>query len=83
MEDLHGGVVGFLAGNGVKTRGGELAEFVEYCLGGGFIRDGGADIILFKEMAETGEVTRARERRESVSCNATLPAPTPTGARND
>ena len=40
---------------------------MEYCLGGGFIRDGGADVILFEEVAETGEVTRARKRREGVS----------------
>ena len=27
----------------------------DYCLGGGFIRDGGADVILFKEVAKTGQ----------------------------
>ena len=52
MEDLHGGVVGFLAGTGIETRGGELAEFVEYCLSGGFIRDGGAEAWLSRKVKE-------------------------------
>ena len=58
-------MVGFLAGTGVESRGGELTEFVEHCLGGGFIRDGGADVILFEEVAKAGKVARARERGES------------------
>ena len=58
--------MGFLAGTSVKARGSELREFMEHCLGGGFIRDGGADVILFKEVAKTGEVARARERREGI-----------------
>ena len=57
--------MGFLARTGVEARGGELTEFVEHCLGGGFIRDGGADVILFEEVAKAGEVARARERGES------------------
>ena len=43
-----------------------MTEFVEHCLGGGFIRDGGADVILFEEVAKTGEVARARKRREGI-----------------
>ena len=43
-----------------------MTEFVEHCLGGGFIRDGGADVILFKEVAKTGEVARARERGKGL-----------------
>ena len=31
-----------------------------------FIRDRRADVILFKEVAKTGEVARARERREGI-----------------
>ena len=39
---------------------------MEHCLGGGFIRDGGADAVLFEEVAKTGEVARARERGEGL-----------------
>ena len=40
---------------------------MEHCLGGGFIGDGGADVVLFEEVAKTGKVARARERGEGLS----------------
>ena len=60
-------MVGFLAGTGVESRGSELTEFVEYCLSGGFVGDGSANIILFEKVTKTGEVACAGERGESFS----------------
>ena len=64
MEDLEWGVMGFLATGGVEAGGGELAEFVEYSLGGGFVGDRCADVVLFEEVTEAGEVAGARQRRK-------------------
>ena len=35
---------------------------MEHCLSGGFIGVGSANVVLFKEVAKTGEIARARER---------------------
>ena len=67
LEDLHGGVGGFLAGVGVEARRGKLAKFVKNSLGGGFIRDGSADVVLLQEVAKTGEVAVARESGKGIS----------------
>ena len=56
----------FLAGGRVKTGHGEVAEFVEDCLCSRFVADGCANIVDFKEVAETGEVAGACDGRENV-----------------
>ena len=59
-------MVRFLVRVGVKAGGGELTQFVEHCLCGGFIGDGSANVVLFKEVAETGEIACARERGKGL-----------------
>ena len=39
---------------------------MEHCLSGGFIGDGSANVVLFKEVTKTGEVARARERGKGL-----------------
>ena len=55
LAHLQGCVVSFLAGRRVKAGESELAELVEDILGGGFIGDGGTEVIMLHECAEASK----------------------------
>ena len=63
MEDLHWSVISFLAGAGVKERRSKLADFVDHSLSGGFVKNGCANIVLFKKVEETGKVTNKYRKK--------------------
>eukprot|EP00977_Amphora_coffeiformis_P021968 scaffold10118_cov148-Amphora_coffeaeformis.AAC.3 len=70
LEDVGRGVVGGLARLGVESGGLELAKVMEDCLGGGFIADGGPNLVLFDEGREAGEVTVTEEGFQAVGQGA-------------
>ena len=56
-RELGGGIMGFLLRGGVKTRGCQLAEFIENCLFGAVVADFHAEAVCFEEGVEEGKVT--------------------------
>ena len=66
VEDLRGGVEGFLAGGRVEASGGKLPQCVEDGLSGGVVADSSAYIIRLEEGAEASEVTSASEHGQRV-----------------